>query len=104
MRRLIFWLTGHLEVVKCRAFMNCRVPLDGFDFWGCSFTNVSFVWNGGPVKIGRGCSFTGRLTLETKNLAVRDAVDLLEALGLIREGVIPNPGTASHTVAMKIAG
>lgn len=35
-----------LERVSNREFVNERVPLDGFEYVGCTFRKVTFVYNG----------------------------------------------------------
>jgi hypothetical protein len=70
------------NVVAGKNFINERVLLDGTAYRDCTFTNVTFVYNGtGPVEIS-GAHFKG-VFISTDNPAVHGTIAALLGIGFI---------------------
>jgi hypothetical protein len=68
-----------LQVIPRKKFSDEKVPLDGFDYVGCAFKNVTFVYNGtAPFAITAPYTTEGRLALTTESDRVRPLLWLLE--------------------------
>jgi hypothetical protein len=75
------------HIVRGAKFENDLVELDDKDFRGpCSFTNVTFVYNGGPWNF-ENCAVIGKVTVRTDNRIIKSAQLLFETLHMMREGV-----------------
>jgi hypothetical protein len=76
------WEKSEKKLVFGKTFRNEKVPLDGFSYVECEFTNVNFVFNGdAPFDLIRN-KISGAW-IETKNPALTSLIDLLKALNMI---------------------
>lgn len=68
--------------VRGKSFRNEVVHLDGKQFIGCTFFNVSFEYDGGRYEIGPDCTVEngGRIKLQTRKPSVRRTIELLDRL------------------------
>lgn len=75
------------EKVTAREFINQVVPLDGFEYVGCTFRNVTFAYNGtAPVGL-IGSHIHGGIQVSTDSEIVIGAVAIMKGLGLLRSDV-----------------
>jgi hypothetical protein len=71
-----------LEVVSHRVFADDTVLLDGHDYEDCTFTNVSFKYNG-TTRIGfNGNQVNGHFLISTDNEAILGSFIILKGLGV----------------------
>jgi len=79
--RITYSAPGH--VIRGAVFENDVVEIDDKDFRGpCSFTNVTFVYRGGPWNM-ENCAVKGKITLRTDNKIVHSTMVLMEGLKLL---------------------
>lgn len=71
-----------ISVVK-KEFRNTEVILDGYSYEGCTFENVTFVYNGTTPPQLRYSTIVRSVTLRSDNLAVTGAVSILKGLGML---------------------
>lgn len=78
--------TRHIKVIG-KKFSNQRVPIDGYHYEDCTFTNVTFVYNG---KSGFGFKhneLNGGYIVDTDNPSINAAIALYKGLSVIRKDV-----------------
>lgn len=74
------------NIVAGKKFINERVPLDGIAYRDCTFTNVTFVYNGtGPVEIS--ASHYKGIFIATNNPAVHGTIAALLGIGFIDKNI-----------------
>ena len=73
-----------LKSVRGRVYINEEVPLDGFDYRNCTFTNVTFVYQGTGVFNVSSNTISGTRLIKSGSAAVMSTVALLKGLGILR--------------------
>jgi hypothetical protein len=71
-----------LAVVDGRSFVNETVPIDGYKYINCTFTNVTFRYNGTTPPEFMNDRFVGSVWISTGNDAVAATMAVLKGLGL----------------------
>jgi hypothetical protein len=80
------------EIVGGYVFVNQAIEVDGKSFRDCSFTNITFIYNGnGPTEF-IGCLFHKSITLESRNPALIEFAQLQKVLRSIPGGEIGRDG------------
>ncbi len=74
---------AQLELVTDRWYQNEKVTLDGYRYRNCTFTNVTFVYNGTkPFEFSYN-TVEGPITLTTQNIGLWQYLLFLNAAGII---------------------
>jgi hypothetical protein len=71
--------------VVAKHFTRERVPLDGYAYSGCTFNEVTFVYNGTTTIQMSHSTIIGESSLTTDNPAVTGTIFLLRGLGALKE-------------------
>lgn len=74
--------TAKFDLVSHRHFINETVSLDGYEYSDCTFTNVTFQYNGTTAIRFHDNHFEG-VWLKTQNSSVMGTVVLLKTVGLL---------------------
>lgn len=73
--------------VKNRKFTNEQVVLDGHSFSDCTFTNVSFVYNGTNKFDFQHNTVKGNVLIKSENRAVTHTIEFLKGWGFMKDNV-----------------
>lgn len=76
--------------VRGKTFRNERVLLDGFDYEGCTFENVTLVYNGGAGRMHNNKVAGFIITSDVPE--IHSAITLLFNLGLLKIPVMDDTG------------
>lgn len=79
---------GEPTLVHDRNFVNQRVRLDGFHYVNCTFTNVTFVYEGTTRVELEGSHFYGIPHIHTDSSVVATTVTILKGFGLYEERAV----------------
>jgi hypothetical protein len=71
-----------------KKFVNERVVLDGHAYKGCTFENVTFVYDGITAVDVSSSTFRGQPRFDTNNQAVSGAWALMYGMGVMKDGVV----------------
>ena|SRR5271166_4194698 len=75
---------GYKEIAN-QSYLNCDVLLDGNVYLACTFTNVTFVYNGGDAGGFNGhCLFGGSLGFRTGDPKVGQMLGFLKEIKMLR--------------------
>jgi len=75
--------SAHLEVITGREYINEKVPLDGFEYANCKFTNVTFVYDGATSIRFNHNEISGHIEFFTNNEAAFMAIAFLKGTGAV---------------------
>lgn len=71
-----------MRKIKYRQYKGSSVVLDGKHFVSCTFTDCTYVWNGGEW-MAENCRIKGARRFETVHQPVADTIHLMRFLGLL---------------------
>ena len=82
------WL-GKLELIQGKQFFNCDVLLDNKNYVACTFTNVTLVYDGGPVNLTN-IDFHGNIIIRPTTQNCLRLLAIMTSLGFMNHIVIEN--------------
>jgi len=72
-----------------QPYVNCDVSLDGYRYLACTFTNVTFVYDGGDAGgFDGGCRFGGTLGFKTGDPKLGQMLGFLKELRIVRPELV----------------
>jgi hypothetical protein len=77
----------HIKDIYGQKFTDQTVPLDGYGYFNCEFSGVTFVYNGGPSRIVNP-KFTGRFRVRTYDQKMMGMLTFLQATNAFDPNVI----------------
>lgn len=85
------WGTYRYQEEIGRSFQNEAVLLDGRKFSNCTFSNVTFVYEGtAPFEFNGKPNLTGTVSIESGNQIVKQTFNMFNNLGLTMPGRVIN--------------
>jgi hypothetical protein len=81
--------TDYIEIVN-QTFERRDVLLDGYRYFGCTFTDVTFVYNNGDAGgFDHTCRVAGKLGFKSDDPHIQTMLGFLASLRLLRPDLLP---------------
>jgi len=74
--------------VSNKEFINEKIPLDGYEYKDCTFTNVTFVFNGRAAARFHYNKIIGGCVITSDNTAIIATAQMLKGLGFVKEDIL----------------